>query len=270
MALPRLQLIELEDSPWLPRFLRDMMTEYLRWVMDASGCYDPAAPMIAALLRRSGGRDVVDLASGGGGPWLRLLPMIDAELGTAVRVMLTDLHPNLDAVARAARQSRGAIRGHAEPVDATDVPVDLRGVRTMFTALHHLPPDAVHQVMRAASVAHEPFVAFELTTRSLLGVLTMVASLLLVLLSAPFVRPFRWERLVLTWLIPVLPVCIVWDGIVSACRSYTVPELRVFAAAVASDDYQWTVGRIEKWPARMALTYVIGQPVGEVALLHRR
>ena len=30
MALPRLQLFELEDLPWFPRPIRDLATDYLR------------------------------------------------------------------------------------------------------------------------------------------------------------------------------------------------------------------------------------------------
>ena len=93
--IPRLHLFEVEDSPLLPSLLRDMMTEYLHWVMHVSGPYDPAAARIASLLRATGTTRVVDLMSGGAGPWLRLVPLVTAALGVAPQVTLTDLHPNV-------------------------------------------------------------------------------------------------------------------------------------------------------------------------------
>ena len=257
--IPRLQLFEVEDSPKLPGLIRDMMTEYLHWVMDFTGPYDPAAHHIAALLRESGTMRVVDLASGGAGPWPRLLPQVAAALGALPQVTLTDLHPNLGAFARAERSSNGAIRGHAAPVNATAVPSSLPGVRTMFTGLHHLSPDQVRTLMRDAAEQRQPLVAFELTQRSVPGVLLMLASVLLVLVSAPFIQPFRLERLVLTWLLPILPLFIVWDGVVSALRTYTTDELRAFAADVVREGYAWEVGEAQSASTPMPVTYLVGR-----------
>jgi hypothetical protein len=258
--IPRLHLFEIEDSPLLPSLIRDMMTEYLTWVMDFTGPYDPAAPRIATLLRAAGTTRAVDLASGGAGPWPRLLPQVTAALGVAPHVTLTDLHPNRGAFARAERSSNGAIRGHPAPVNAMAVPPSLPGVRTMFTGLHHLSPDQVRALMRDAAEQHQPLVVFELTQRSVPGVLLMLASLLLVLGSAPFIRPFRLERLVLTWLVPVLPLFIVWDGIVSALRTYTPGELRALAAGVTVPGYAWEVGEARSASTPMPVTFVIGCP----------
>ena len=259
MVIPRLHFFEVEDSPLLPSLIRDMMTEYLHWVMDFTGPYDPAAEHIAGLLRHARTTRVVDLASGGAGPWPRLLPLVTAALGAVPQVTLTDLHPNLGAFDRAERSSHGAIRGHRESVDATAVPSSLPGVRTMFTGLHHLSPDQVRTLMRDSAEQRQPFVAFELTQRTVGGVLLMLASLLLVLVSAPFIRPFRLERLVLTWLIPILPLFIVWDGVVSALRSYTPGELRALAEDVKATGYGWGVGEVRSARTRMPVTYLVGE-----------
>ncbi|MHB1312153.1 MAG: class I SAM-dependent methyltransferase [Gemmatimonadaceae bacterium] len=259
MTIPRLHLFEVEDSPLLPSLLRDMMTEYLHWVMDIAGPYDPAAARIALLLQQAGTKRVVDLASGGAGPWPRLLPSVTLALGAMPQVTLTDLHPNAGAFARVEQETRGAIRGRAQSVDATQVPPELAGVRTMFTGLHHLAPGQVRALMRDAAAQRQPLLAFELTQRTPLGILMMFASLLLVLGSAPFIKPFRLERLVLTYLIPILPLCIVWDGVVSALRSYTQDELRAFASEVAAPGYEWEVG--EHGGVLMPLTHLIGRPV---------
>jgi hypothetical protein len=257
---PRLHLFEFEDCAFLPRLLRDMMTEYLHWVMDRLGPYDMAAERVALQLRAAGTTNVVDLASGGAGPWPRLLPLVSTALGAVPQVTLTDLHPNVSAFSRVERESDGAIRGWRDPVDAMAVPPSLDGVRTMFTGLHHLEPAQVRTMMRDAASQGRSFLACELTRRSVPGVLSMLASLLLVLASAPFIKPFRMERLVLTWIVPVLPVCIVWDGVVSALRSYTPGELQGFAADAARAGYRWDVGAAKGDWAPMPVTWIQGEP----------
>src|SRR5687767_5837892 len=136
----RIHAIELEDQPWMPRLIRDFATDYLRHVIEMSDAYAPVLPLITEALHASGEHRVVDLCSGGGGPWPGLLPRVRAKLST-LQVVLTDRYPNAAAAERVK-----AIEGlsyHDEPVDALRVPAQLTGFRTMFTALHHFRPDEV-------------------------------------------------------------------------------------------------------------------------------
>ena len=92
----RLHLLELEDQPWYPAAVRDAATDFLRFALESGDIYAPAAPLLQDLLARTGTRQIVDLCSGGGGPWTRLLPALDSD----VRVCLTDLYPNRSGMQR--------------------------------------------------------------------------------------------------------------------------------------------------------------------------
>ncbi len=74
MSLPRLQLFELEDQPWLPRVVRDLATDYLHFVETRLALHMPAVPLLTGLMRATGNTRVVDLCSGGGGSILRFRP----------------------------------------------------------------------------------------------------------------------------------------------------------------------------------------------------
>jgi hypothetical protein len=63
---------------------------------------------------------------------------------------LSDLWPDLEAFERASRLSKGAITYDAEPVDATQVPGQLPGFRTMFQAFHHLRPEQARAMLADA------------------------------------------------------------------------------------------------------------------------
>ena len=146
-----------------------------------------------------------------------------------------------------------------QPVDPTRVPRELRGMRTLFNALHHFRPEEVKQVLADAQEKQVPFVAFEVVARTPLGLLTSLPVPLLVWLFTPFVRPLTPLRLLLTYLLPLTPLALSWDGLVSTLRAYRAQELRALTASIAREGYTWEVGEVRK-PGKPAVTYVLGLP----------
>jgi len=87
----------------------------------------------------------------------------------------------------------------------------------------------------------------------------MLLAPVMVLLLTPLVRPFRWDRLLWTYLIPVMPLVALWDGQVSNVRTYSLPELRDLTKTIESDGYIWEVGQVGYFP-RLRATYLFGYP----------
>jgi len=253
--LPRLQAFEWNDQPWLPETLRRAETEYLAKVIAVARPFTAIAARIAGVLDRAGTDRVVDLASGGAGPWPSLAGEVAAARGRAPAVTLTDLYPNQRAFERAAALG---LAHDATPVDARAVPPELSGVRTMFDALHHLAPDDARAVLADAHRAGAPIVVVEATSRRLSVILgSLIFIPLAVLFLTPAIRPFSLARLVFTYLVPVLPLLITWDGIVSCLRTYRPDELRALTAGL--DDYRWEAGELRGRGS--IVTYLIGEPV---------
>jgi hypothetical protein len=82
---------------------------------------------------------------------------------------------------------------------------------------------------------------------------------LFVAVCTPFMRPFRWRRLMWTYLVPVVPLVAGWDGLVSNLRSYTRDELLELADGASCDDYRWRVGRVRSL-GLSGVTYLVGWP----------
>ena len=102
---------------------------------------------------------------------------------------------------------------------------------------------------------------FEVSERTMKAMLlVLLGGPLAVLLLTPLVRPFRWGRLLWTYVLPVVPLALTWDGVVSCLRSYTVAELSAMTGDLANDGYRWEVGRarLEGLPA--TATYLMGIP----------
>jgi hypothetical protein len=259
--MKRLHLFEIHDQEWCPRAIRDAETAYLQFIIAKAKGYAPVVPILDAALKRSGTRQVLDLCSGAGGPWFWLQPVL-AERGLDVSVCLTDKYPNREALGASSDATlvHQSIRYHPEPVDVTKVPDELAGFRTIFSAFHHFRPEQAGAILADAVRKGQGIAVFEGTHHSALAMLLMLLVPLMLLLTTPFIRPFRWSRLFWTYLIPVVPATSLFDGLVSCLRTYSVHELRELTAGLGRTDYQWDIGEVKGTGGPIPITYLIGLP----------
>jgi small-conductance mechanosensitive channel len=149
----------------------------------------------------------------------------------------------------------------AEPVNATQVPAHLGGFRLISNALHHFAPEQARALLADAVAQRRGIAVFEALSRSLLTALGILPSPLIVLATAPFIRPFHWSRLLWTYAVPVVPLACLWDGMISVLRIYSPEELQALVAEVpGSDEYVWDIGRLRVARAPARITYLIGRP----------
>ncbi|GAB3589087.1 class I SAM-dependent methyltransferase [Hymenobacter daeguensis] len=257
----RLRLFEFEDLPWFPAVIRAGMMDYLRFMISALGTYRPIVPLLAEGLARTGQTRVLELGAGAGGGTETVLTALRAHGQPMATILLTDLYPQPTAWADIVQRTRGAIGFAREPVDALAVPPQLAGFRTIFSAFHHFPPAAAQALLRDAVRAGTGIGVFEGAGKHwgellLAGTVLPVAQLLL----TPFFRPFRFSRLVFTYLVPLIPLCTIWDGIVSVLRMYSPAELLALAhAADPGRHFSWQAGKKRHWWGPQ-VTYLVGWP----------
>lgn len=255
----RYHLFEINDQFWCPRVVRDAMTDFLAFSLRVGNHYAAAVPWLERVLGACGLHQVTDLCSGGAGAWPTLLPALNAGRQLAVTVCLTDKYPNTDALSRAALIS-GGLTFAPTSVDALDVPDEFGGVRTIFTAFHHFTPEQARAVLRDAVRQGRGICVFEATQRGAIAIIATLFSPLIVLLTTPLLRPFRWSRLVLTYLVPVIPVAVLFDGIVSCLRTYTPQELKTLVDDPDFAHYEWHIGE-EHTRSPIPMTFLVGYPV---------
>ena len=251
----RLHLFEFGDQQWFPRILRDAETAYLT----AAYRVWPAlvrqwAEKISTVLHPHKPSEIVDLCAGSGGA----MPQIVEDLRQRnydVRVFLTDLYPNPSS----ALDSR--ITWLPNPVDATHIPPELKGVRTMFSAFHHFRPDAARAILKDAFEHRRTICVFESGSGTALGMAAMLGVPLAVLALMPLARPLRWTHLLFTYLVPLLPFLVLWDGMVSMLRIYSLGQMRQLTADLQAPDYHWELGHIKVRGIPDRLPYLIGRPI---------
>jgi hypothetical protein len=255
----RRQLVELEDLSWFPRSVRDGGTDWLAFMFTNAKPFAPIAPKIRAAMNATGTTNVLDLCSGGGGPWMTLVHEL-ARSGP-VNVELSDLFPNVRAFKAQQERSGGRLGYRKEPVDVTDVPSGLDGVRTLFNAFHHFPPETAASIIEDAVRKRRAIAIFEGINHRGAGLLFMPLQLPAILLLTPFVRPFRWSRLFLTYVLPLIPFLVLFDGTMSMLRLYLEDELRELVARVPdADTFDWDIGTTAVMPGGLGLLHLVGIP----------
>ena len=260
----RLHLVELEDLPWFPAILRDGGTAYLELAVRVSGQAKLLVPKLAEALALAGTDQIVDLCSGSGGPVRIIADELHAQ-GRPITVTLTDRFPNPRAYAHAAAGADGRIGWEAGSVDATAVPAHLTGLRTVFNAFHHFRPADARRILADAAAAGRPIAVFELVSREPITLVAMLTTPIGVTLSVPFWRPFRWWWLLFTWVIPLMQLFVLWDGLVSWLRIYGEDELRELVAGIDAPGYVWDIGRLKLGDVPAHATYLIGRQSGRAA-----
>ncbi len=256
----RFHAIEFEDFEWFPAVFRDSMTDFFNFNMTRMDLYAPVVPLLAEAFKRTGATHIVDLCSGGGGPYLRLTGDLSDALGRPVPITLTDKYPNVTALGLLSREV-SAINYSPEPVDATSVPVELNGFRTLFSSFHHFSPEAARAILQDAVDQGTPIGIFEIVNRDLSAFFQVgLGGLLGLFVMTPLLRPLRLSRFVFTYLIPAIPFFTLWDGVASNLRAYDPEDLQALVDSLdGAERYEWNIGR-KKGPVMVKVTHLIGMP----------
>src|ERR1700693_5606394 len=122
----RLQLIEFHEQSWFPSSLRDEVTDALQFGMNLLNSYTPITPLLQRVLDSTRSRTIVDLCSGGGGPWLTLFRKLQGD-ARAFSILLTDKYPNTSAFQTVSLCSENHISFCLASVDAMTVTPELQG-----------------------------------------------------------------------------------------------------------------------------------------------
>lgn len=254
----RLHLFEFEDQAWFPERVRDLMTDFLRHVTIALKLHRPMTDVLARALEASRVQRIIDLCSGGGGLLVALQGDLDRR-GTPTEIVFTDKYPNRRALDAVCREAPDRLRFDADPVDACAVPEHYVGVRTLFSAFHHFRPDTARAILADAAERDQAIAVFEVSRRSLSGLVPMLLTPLAVWVFTPMIRPFRWDRLLFTYVIPAVPFFLLWDGLVSALRTYKPEEMLDMSEGLGGPGYRWEAATVDA-PHGYKVTFLLGLP----------
>lgn len=257
-----MRLFEIHEQRWFPQFLRDQVVDGLQMLLDVTNTYKPIAQLLQKRLEGCGAERVLDLCSGAGGPWPSLVRHFEMHGGKPPEVFLTDKYPSRKRPRDLESSAVNHIHFLRQSVDATQIPEHLKGFRTLFSSFHHLNPDEARQLLQDSVSRRQGIGIFEAPARRTFTLLCLLFIPIAMWLFVPFRRPFRWSRLLWTYLIPVIPFVLLFDGLISCLRAYSPKELQEMTRGLVAGGYRWEIGEESGGLLPVRVTYLLGCPQG--------
>ena len=220
-------LFEFMDQSWIPASLhatlRDVLGFHLRVTL--LNYYRWAADSTLATAQRTGVHRVSEVGAGAAGFSENLAKLI-RERRADVEVEISDLRPDSERYRALEAAFPGILRARTESVDFVSTRSDAELV-VLSAAFHHIPWAAREPVLRALSARR--VMVFESVTRNVRSILGCAIGFLPAMATPLYfigTPEGRWRRFVWCWLVPVAPIMVAWDGVVSCLRCWTEDEWR--------------------------------------------
>jgi hypothetical protein len=228
------------DLAWLPSGLRATIHDVLDCCLGPSPrlYYEWVAREIMNLVEDGSVNTIVELGAGTAPITRELAKRLSGRKGISLRV--SDLYPNSALYQALEQEYPDLIQADRRSVDFSR-PMDFPpgSLLVLSGTFHHVPPAARLQALKALSAYRVAI--FEPLRRnpasfilSLLGFFPGLATPLRFWNQ----RPGNWRRVLWCWLVPIAPVVIVWDGIVSCLRYWTEEEWKEHLELVIAPDRQ--------------------------------
>lgn len=192
-----------------------------------------------------------------------------AEQPALVDFVLTDIAPHISAWRVAARNSPHM---HYIPrsIDAANAPTDMldsldlqrrrsghKVFRLFSLAFHHFPDPLAKSILANTLETSSGFAILELQARTIPSFVMITLIGPLMLLVTPF---YFWRdpiHLIFTYLIPIIPCVLVFDGYISSLRTRTGKEVKQMADSLGE-------GASKNWEIRWGSAYHTW-PIGEMS-----
>ncbi len=243
---PRMQLFECCDQPWLKGVWREAYMDGLDFLFKLGGVYQNMHKPYTRWAQEAGHDHVLDLGSGNGGPAATMLKASEKTKMTMPHIILSDLHPDLGSFERLNREFPEKAGYRSDAVDALNLP-DTNDTHprllSICSAFHHFPPAQAAQLIQNATKHADGLFIMEVFTRNLVTPIQPLFNLLPLMLAPFFARRFSFKKVLISTLIPILPLMIIFDGIISALRSYNEDEFFEMIPPETRETWHWEFGR---------------------------
>ncbi|KAL8907426.1 MAG: hypothetical protein Q9207_001396 [Kuettlingeria erythrocarpa] len=196
-------------------------------------------------------------------------PDKDTTDDPSVDFILTDLFPHIPSWKLACSTSPH-LHYIPQPIDACSTPRDLTSLTSspqplpprkpfhLFSlAFHHFPDPLARAVLRNALRNSSGFAILELQSRSLSGLFTALMLGPVLWLTSWYHFWGDWTHLFWSYVVPVVPVVVVLDGLVSALRTRTTEELLALMDDEEREGWRFESGAaMHTWPTGEATWFV--------------
>lgn len=225
--------------------------EFISHMATAFGLYTPLVITVAKLMSATNIQQWTDCCSGAAGPVKCLLAngVLVNEVWLTDKFLMTPVFPKPIPTTV-----------HCQTVDVPNDAIPGNGLVSFFNAFHHFTNLERTKLLREIAESRRPLVIAEITQPTIASFLCVTAATVVGQLIFAFqVVPFRWSRILFTYIIPLNLVTITWDGWMSVFRSISQKSFLQIANTLSTKAYRFSFIKTGSWWKRV---YVLtGEPI---------
>jgi hypothetical protein len=215
-------LVELEDQNWFPNWMRQYQVDFLGGVSRITRLYGPCAELLNSFKPKK----IVDLASGNGQSAKILL-----NQRSGVIVEYTDKFPPESEL-------------EVSKLDLLKDELPQADLYTLLNGLHHFDENQIRALITRVPPNGSFLFIEPIGPRLGSFIKVSLSTLILPFFLVPFLKPFRWDRLFITYLLPIGPLICFYDGIISVIKSYALKDLQNIALEISKESRPVQVGNL--------------------------
>ena len=211
--MKRKQITQIINTDWCPEHLKKLVAEFLSWFVIKVNATKPFIPVIEEVLDKTSNSKIIN---------------VEFNIGAGIETVKPFLREDIAVTSMDISQFEG----------------NEKGVYLFINAFHQLDAKKAGKILQRIADSGNPVVVVEGNNDSLWQIVGMTVFVpLTVLLTALFVKPFRFSRLIFTYLIPVLPIIIVIDGCIALLKLYDPDDLLELTSSIKTTNYEWKAGK---------------------------
>lgn len=235
--------LQISRAKWTPVFLQNLIPEFLDYIVSLVEANKPFLAIVKS--HHNEKSDFYLHAPEAGGSSILLIPDLIREFPHSEIAVLCD---NLTTH----RQNHFTkimppLVKQITNINLSDVAKSTNSCEKIVISINnaHLLSDAelVEQIKKMTEVFDQIIIGEgnNKSVRQVIGMLLL--SPLVALFCGPFVKPLKWSRLFFTYIIPLVPIMIAWDGIVALFKIRSPEKIKILAESNLPKNWIWTSGK---------------------------
>lgn len=247
--LQKILTYEFNDSPQCPTFIRESILEVLGKSIRDAKVYEALAPRFIQFCQDAKVQTVLEFGAGSGESTAIFL---DAVLGTGEtppRIYISDLFPMATVMAKTCAT-------HPDTLIPLQGSVDLRNppespghdMRMVLSAFHHCDAEMARQFLKKGQEQGVAVFIAEPFTKSLQAFFPLfLHGFTSLARNGVLSSRMRLAKFICTFLLPLIPLCLLWDGLISMVRMYSKDDFAEMVGSLPDVDlpYDWQYEEVQ-------------------------
>ncbi len=222
-----MRLFEFGDLDVIPDYYHVYLRNYLTFFYKLFGYYKLWVPAFSEFIREVDSRKFMECCSGAGEALKLVASELDKKEFEDIEFLLSDIKPHPEFVKKINQSNDLSFRYIDKAIDVTKIEDDFNYPKIFINSFHHLSVEQVEKIFKVNFDQGNEIIVMEYVRNTLMGYLSMLMGPIIVFLTLPFVVRLKHLPLmaIFTYLIPLFPLMMLWDGCVSCLHEYSEKKL---------------------------------------------